>query len=105
MTDNIGHKLLVIIKSRFKKEEEDDEVKRLRGICKFCEFNTKNLEHIQWNKKVLITISDVYSWLAGKKKEDNLGNCSICTCSVYYKTQENLWEDCPKGYWHNNKNK
>jgi hypothetical protein len=99
MTDNIVHKLLVIIKSRFKKDTQDKEVLRLRSVCKVCEFNTKNLEYVPWKKRVLIAVSDVYSWLAGKKKEDNLFNCSICTCSIYYKTQEYEWESCPKYKW------
>lgn len=99
MTDNIVHKVLIIIKSRFKKNTEDKEAKRLRSICKSCEFNSKNLDYIPWKKRVLIAVSDTYSWMTGKKEEDSLGNCSICTCSVYYKTQEYKFEECPKNKW------
>lgn len=105
MTDNIGHKLLIIIKSRFKKGE-DKETKRLRAICKNCKFNSKNTEKVPIKKRILIFFSDTLSWIMGRKEEDNLGNCLACdSCSVYFKTAESLWEDCPKGYWHNNKNK
>jgi len=92
---------LRIIKSRLKKRtEEDKEVERLRKICKSCEYNSLNAEHIVWNKKVLIKLSDFLSWIFGKLEEDNLGNCTICTCSVYYKSEEYQFEECPKDYWH-----
>lgn len=95
MTDNI---VLRIFKSRLKKGE-DNETKRLRAICKNCKFNSKNTEKVPIKKRILIFLSDTLSWIMARKEEDNLGNCSICTCSVFFKTQENLWEDCPKGYW------
>jgi hypothetical protein len=102
MTDNI---VLRILKSRLKKGG-DRETKRLRAICKRCEFNSKNTEEVPIKKRILIFLSDTLSWTTGRKKEDNLGNCLACdSCSVYFKTAENLWEDCPKEYWHNNKNK
>lgn len=101
MTDNI---VLKIIKSRFKKPKKDKEIERLREICKGCNYNTKNLNHISLDKKIIIFFSDLYSYITGNKEEDNLSNCSICGCSIYYKTQEYQFEECPKGYWYN-KNK
>lgn len=96
MTGNIA---LRIITSRLKKPKKDKEVERLREICKICDYNTKNVENISINKKIIIFLSDLYSWLTGNKKEDNLANCSICGCSIFYKTQEYQFEECPKGYW------
>lgn len=96
MTDNI---VLKIIKSRLKKEE-DKETKRLRAICKSCEFNSINVEKVTVKKTILIFFSDVLSWIMGRKEEDNLGNCLGCdSCSIFFKTAENLWETCPKNKW------
>lgn len=96
MTDNT---VLRIIKSRFKKGE-DEETKRLRAICKSCEFNSKNVEKIPIKKRILIFLSDTLSLVMGRKEEDNLGNCLGCeSCSIYYKTREYEWEDCPKNKW------
>ena len=96
MKDNI---VLKIIKSRLK-NEEDKETKRLRKICKDCLYNSKNLEYIPIKKRTLIFLSDTLSFIMGRKEEDNLGNCLGCeSCSIYFKTFEYNWEDCPKGKW------
>jgi hypothetical protein len=92
--------ILTIIKSRFKKDKEEDWVKKRRETCKGCSYNSKNVEIIPFNKKITIWLSNFYSWITGKKREDNLGNCFGCplTCSIYYKSNEEL-EVCPKEYW------
>ena len=96
MKDNI---VLKILKSRLKKGE-DKETKRLRKICKDCLYNSKNLEYIPIKKRILIFLSDTLSFIMGRKEEDNLSNCTACSgCSIYYKTREYEWEDCPKGKW------
>lgn len=98
MIDNI---VLRIIKSRLK-NGEDKETKRLRKICKDCLYNSKNLECIPIKKRILIFLSDTLSWVMGRKAEDSLGNCMACaSCSIYYKTREYEWENCPKDKWKN----
>lgn len=92
-------KLKTIIFSRIKKPTEDKEVLRKRSICKNCEYNSINVDKIPFNKLILKKLSDFYSFVAGKKDEDNLGNCISCeSCSVYYKSLEDL-EICPENKW------
>lgn len=91
--------IYTIIKSRFNKEQETEETKRRRSICKGCEFNSKNMERIPPIKKILIRLSDFYSWITGNIEEDNLHNCTACSgCSIFYKTFEPE-EHCPKEKW------
>lgn len=90
--------ILTIIKSRFNKEPETEETKRRRSACKICEFNSKNVKRISLIKKILIKLSDFYSWITGNKNEDNLHNCGVCGCSIYYKSAEKE-EKCPKNKW------
>lgn len=94
-------KLKTIIFSRIKKPKDDEEVLRKRSICKNCEYNSINIDKIPFKKLLLKKLSDFYSLIAGKKDEDNLGNCFGCeACSVYYKIlMSDEGEDCPKGYW------
>jgi len=93
-------KLITIIKSRFTKPKEDKETERKRKICKSCEFNSLNARKIKLGKKVLIKLSDFYSWISGKKEEDNLGSCTACGCSIYFKLlMSSEGEDCVKGKW------
>jgi len=91
-------KLKIIILSRFKKPKEDKEVLRKRKICKGCEYNSLNLASVPFNKLILKKLSDFYSYLAGKKEEDNLGGCTDCGCSIFYKSAEED-EMCKKGFW------
>ncbi len=56
------------------------------------------MEKIPFKKRVLKFLSDTLSWCFGKLKVDNLGNCSECGCSVYYKSRE-IEEKCPKNKW------
>ncbi len=92
-------KILTIVKSRFKKNKEEAWVEDRRKICKGCEYNSKNVEKIGLTKKLTIKLSDFYSFITGKKKEDNLGSCLACeACSIYFKTNE-LEETCKMDYW------
>lgn len=100
MTTNIK-KLILILKSRFTKPKTDKEIERKRAICSGCEFNSNNLSKPSVYKLFLILLSDFYSWITGNKKEDNLGNCNICTCSIFYSTIYESEEHCPKGKWKN----
>lgn len=91
-------KIKIILLSRLKKPKEDKEVLRKRSICKSCEFNSINMEKLPFKKLIIKKLSDFYSFIAGKSEEDNLGVCSLCLCSLYYKTLEDS-EECLKGYW------
>lgn len=92
-------KILTIVKSRFKKNKEEAWVEDRRKICKGCEYNSKNVEKIGLTKKLIIKLSDFYSLITGKKKEDNLGNCLACeACSVFFLTNEPE-SYCKKEYW------
>lgn len=68
-----------------------------REICKTCEYNTLNLESIPPLKLILKKLSDFYSLITGNSEVDVLGNCSVCGCSVYYKSDSE--EECPKNKW------
>lgn len=98
-------KIWTIIKSRLKKPKTDKEIERKRAICLGCEFNSNNLRKLSAYKLFLASLSDFYSWITGNKEEDNLGVCTVCLCSLYYKTQTNS-EKCehPQGdKWNQNK--
>ena len=60
----------------------------------------KNVEKIPFKKRVIIWLSDFYSWICGKKEEDNLGNCTYCGCSIFYASGEEF-ERCKLGKWDN----
>ena len=94
-------KLWTILKSRFNKNKEEDWVEDRRKICKGCDYNSKNVEIIPFGKRITICLSDFYSWITGKKQEDNLGNCLACqTCSIFYATLEAEYQ-CKKEKWDN----
>ena len=95
----MNYKLKTIILSRFKKQNQTEWVKERKKECKKCPFNSKNQEKIKFNKRVLILISNFYSFITGNLSKDNLGNCTACkSCSIYYKVEE-PYESCPKGKW------
>lgn len=100
-TLNLLKLIRTIILSRIKKTKPSELVEYKREICKTCEYNTLNLESIPPLKLILKKLSDFYSWITGKAEVDVLGNCSVCGCSVYYKTvdedicphpKKDLWE-------------
>lgn len=82
--------------SRFKKGTNSEEVQRKREICRKCDYNSNNVapDKVALSKRILKYLSDLYSKLAGKQDEDNLGNCLACdSCSIYYKTEDE--DHCP----------
>lgn len=86
--------LKTIILSRIKNPKEDKETSRKREICRTCEYNSKNIEKIPLKKLLIKKLSDFYSYIMGRADEDNLGNCTLCGCSVYYKSlYENTCSD------------
>ena len=85
--------LITIILSRIKKTKTDEVVEFKRKQCKTCEYNTLNIEKLPLKKRLIKLLSDFYSWITFNKKVDVLGNCSICLCSLYYKTLEDN-EEC-----------
>lgn len=94
MNWNLLKKIRIIILSRIKKTKTNNLVEQKRDICKYCEYNTINIEKIPLNKLILKRLSDFYSFVTGNSDVDVLGNCVACeTCSVYYKSRDE--EDCP----------
>lgn len=93
-------KIKTIVLSRFKKEKnQEDWVEVRRSFCKPCIHNSNNKSKISFKKRVLIWLSDFYSFITNTKDVDNLGNCTACdSCSIYFKTQEE-YEKCPIDKW------
>lgn len=91
-------KIFRILKSRLKKKKEEDWILERREACRVCPFNSKNMEKIPWNKKMLIKLSNFYSYITGNLDEDNLGSCTKCGCSVFYGSAE-ITEECPDNRW------
>lgn len=88
------HKLKIIIFSRFKKEnQQQDWRKKRRETCLGCEYNTLNSGTLVGYRFFLATLSLLFSRITGNKDKDNLGECSICGCSVFYKSLESE-NDC-----------
>ena len=80
------NKIKTIIFSRFKKPNTESFVEMRRGICKKCPLNTKNNASLSLKIRITKYFSDKYSFFTGKKKLDDLGNCSVCGCSIYFMT-------------------
>lgn len=92
-------KIITILKSRFKQQQEDEWVKKRRETCFSCIYNSKNTQSYTLTHKFLTALSNFYTRLTGKFEEiGSLGYCTICHCDLYYKTNEQD-EDCnhPEG--------
>ena len=93
-------KIIRIIKSRIKKEIVSEAVKERIDICLGCKYNSLNTDGISFYKLCLIKLSDLYSFVMGRKREDIYGNCTACdSCSILFKAIELEDEKCPEGYW------
>lgn len=90
-------KIKLIILSRIKKPKISKLVEYRREVCKNCEYNTLNLEHIPPIKLIIKKLSDFYSWITGNSDVDVLGNCGKCGCSIFYKTRDE--DECPEDKW------
>jgi len=91
-------KIKIITFSRFKKPKIEKWIEQRRKICAICKWNTKNQAKTSFKIKIIKALSDFYSFITFKNKQDNLGSCSVCGCSIYYKSSEEV-EDCEKGKW------
>lgn len=93
-------KIKTIINSRFKTTKEQPTwLKKRRETCLGCKHNSLNISCKTFTQTFLATLSYFFSWITGKAKDDNLGNCLACNaCSIYFKTNE-LEEICPKDKW------
>jgi len=87
MKSKLLKKLQIIILSRFKKPKNEKWIKDRRIACFNCEHNTNNTNKLSIKLKIMIILSDFYTWITLNEKT-NLGNCKICTCDLYYKTSE-----------------
>jgi protein-arginine kinase activator protein McsA len=92
-------KIKTIILSRINKTKTEPWVEDRRHVCSLCPHNSKNVNSISSHKKILMYLSDFYSWITGNSEVDTLGNCLFCeSCSIYYKTKTYV-EDCGDGRW------
>ena len=88
----------IILKSRFKKQSQEDWIEDRREICRVCPFNSKNSkESLTIKNKVYKVLSDFYTFITRAENKD-LGVCLACDCPVFWKTPE-IEEHCPKNKW------
>ena len=90
-------KIKTILLSRIKHNKEEEWVIRRLNTCLECDYNTLNGGSLKGYRFFLAIISSAYSKLMGRAKEDVLGECSACGCSIFYKSES--LEDCVKGKW------
>ena len=90
-------KIKTILLSRIKHNKEEEWVVRRLNTCLECNYNTLNGGSLKGYRFFLAIISSAYSKLMGRAKEDVLGECSACGCSIFYKSES--LEDCVKGKW------
>ena len=93
----ILNKIKTILLSRIKHNKEEEWILDRRRICSECDYNTLNGGSLKGYRYFLAIASYQYSKLMGREKEDILGECSACGCSIYYKSES--LEDCVKGKW------
>ncbi len=90
-------KIKTIILSRFKKPQNQEWVELRRSICKNCPHNSKKTTTLSLKVRLFKYLSDFLTWITRAEQED-LGYCTICTCPLYFKTQEEDSE-CDLGFW------
>lgn len=90
-------KIKTILLSRIKHNKEEEWIQKRRLTCLECNYNTLNGGSLKGYRFFLAIISSSYSKLMGRAKEDVLGECSACGCSIFYKSES--LEDCVKGKW------
>lgn len=93
----ILNKIKTILLSRIKHNKEEEWIQKRRLTCLECKYNTLNGGSLKGYRFFLAIISSAYSKLMGRAKEDVLGECSACGCSIFYKSES--LEDCVKGKW------
>lgn len=76
-----------IIFSRFKKPKEEPWIKKRREVCKNCPFNSKINKTNSFKVIIIMNLSKLFSKITNRIM-DNLGECLICGCSIYYKSAE-----------------
>ena len=81
-------KIKTILLSRIKHNKEEEWVQKRRLTCLECNYNTLNGGSLKGYRFFLAISSYAYSYLMGRIKEDILGICSICGCSVFYKSED-----------------
>ena len=86
-------KIKTILLSRIKDNKEEQWTRTRRKTCLECNYNTLNGGSLKGYRFFLAISSYAYSYLMGRVKEDILGVCSICGCSIFYKS-ESKESDC-----------
>lgn len=90
-------KIKTILLSRVNNNKEEEWIRRRRGICFECNYNTLNGGILKGYRFFLAILSTAFSYIMGRSKVDILGECSACGCSIYYKSESS--ETCVKGKW------
>ena len=90
--------------SRIKHNKEEQWIQKRRLTCLECNYNTLNGGSLKGYRFFLAIISSAYSKLMGRAKEDILGECGLCGCSLFYKSEDkgskcdaNKWETLDDG--------
>ena len=91
------HKLFRILRSRFIKTKQESWIEHRRKICSTCPLNTQNLKNVSLKIKILIKLSNFYSFITLAKFRE-LGTCSLCGCPIFFKSQDKE-EECEANKW------
>ena len=91
-------KIKTILLSRVKHNKEEKWVTERITTCLECKFNTLNGGSLKGYRFFLAISSYAYSYLMGRIKEDILGICSICGCSIFYKSEDD-GSQCDANKW------
>ena len=91
-------KIKTILLSRIKHNKEEEWIQKRRLTCLECNYNTLNGGSLKGYRFFLAIISSAYSKLMRRAKEDVLNECSLCGCSIFYKSAEKE-ENCLAGKW------
>ena len=91
-------KIKTILLSRIKHNKEEEWIIGRLNTCFECKHNTLNGGILKGYRFFLANLSVRYSKLMGRAKEDVLGECSLCGCSIFYKSAEKD-EKCVAGKW------
>jgi hypothetical protein len=86
-------KLKKIFLSRLKETIDEEWKTKRRETCLGCKHNTLNGGSLKNYRFILATLSLLYSQITGNKSKDRLGECNLCGCSIFYKSDEKD-EDC-----------
>ena len=95
---NLLSKIRIILLSRIKKPKTEGWIEDRRAICNICPHNTKNLNSVSIKQKIVRLFSNVLTFIMTLKLNEDDSECSLCTCTLYYKIKEES-ETCLDNRW------